>query len=89
MKYKRFIDAAGGWKYYQNLLKSVKKVADKHGVSIANIASRYILKNPNVATVIVGARLGERNHIADNKKILQINLSSEDNRTIKETTSYS
>jgi aryl-alcohol dehydrogenase-like predicted oxidoreductase/enamine deaminase RidA (YjgF/YER057c/UK114 family) len=84
MKYKRFIDAAGGWKHYQNLLKSVKKVADKHGVSIANIASRYILENPNVAAVIVGARLGERNHIVDNKKILQINLSPEDNNTIKE-----
>lgn len=84
MKYKRFIDAAGGWKDYQNLLKSVKKIADKHDVSIANIASRYILENPNVAAVIVGARLGERNHIVDNKKILQIDLSPEDNSTIKE-----
>ncbi len=84
MKYKRFINAAGGWERYQNLLKAVKKVADKHGVSIANIASRYVLENPNVAAVIVGARLGERNHIADNKKILQIDLSPEDLGTIKE-----
>jgi len=84
MKYKRFIDAAGGWEPYQKMLTSVKKVADKHGVSIANIASRYILENPNVAAIIVGARLGERNHIADNKKILQIDLSAEDISTIKE-----
>lgn len=78
MKYKRFIDAAGGWKVFQKLLTAAKKVADKHGVSIANIASRYILQNPNVAAVIVGARLGERNHIADNKKVLGIDLSLED-----------
>src|SRR6056297_405265 len=84
MKYKRFIDAAGGWEKYQNLLKAVKNVADKHDVSIANIASRYILENPNVAAVIVGARLGERNHIADNKKILQIDLSPEDIATLKD-----
>ena len=84
MKYKRFIDAAGGWDNYQNVLSATKKVADRHGVSIANIASRYILENPNVAAVIVGARLGERNHIQDNKKILAIDLSAEDINTIKE-----
>jgi len=83
MKYKRFIDAAGGWERYQNLLKAVKKVADNQAVSIANIASRYILENPNVAAVIVGARLGERDHISDNKKILQIDLSPEDIASIK------
>ena len=84
MKYKRFIDAAGGWEPYQNVLKIVKQIANKYGVSIANIASRYVLENPNVAAVIVGARLGERNHIADNKKILQIDLGSEDISTLKE-----
>jgi diketogulonate reductase-like aldo/keto reductase len=84
MKYKRFIDAAGGWEKYQNLLKTVKTVANKHGVSIANIATRYVLKNPNVAAVIVGARLGERNHVADNKKMLQIDLTAEDIAILKE-----
>lgn len=84
MKYKRFIDAAGGWEKYQNLLKAVKNVGDKHGVSIANIASRYVLENPNVAAVIVGARLGERNHVADNKKMLQIDLTAEDIAILKE-----
>lgn len=84
MKYKRFIDTAGGWDSYQNLLKAAKNVADKHGVSIANIASRFVLENSNVAAVIVGARLGERNHIADNKKVLAVDLSAEDIATIKE-----
>uniref|UniRef100_UPI0040495BF4 aldo/keto reductase n=1 Tax=Fulvivirga sp. TaxID=1931237 RepID=UPI0040495BF4 len=83
MKYKRFIDAAGGWEPYQNLLKVVKKVADKHQVSMANIASRYILEGGHVAAVIVGARLGKSEHIEDNAKLLSIDLSHEDINNIK------
>lgn len=83
MKYKRFIDAAGGWEPYQNLLKVVKSVADKHSVSVANISSRYILENPAVGAVIVGARLGKSEHIADNQRLLDIVLDSEDVSRIK------
>ncbi len=84
MKYKRFIDAAGGWGPYQNLLKAVKSVADKHKVSVANVSSRYILENPVVGAVIVGARLGKSQHIADNQKVLDIELDKEDLRLISE-----
>ncbi|MGB3145568.1 MAG: aldo/keto reductase [Maribacter sp.] len=83
MKYKRFIDAAGGWEPYQNLLQTVKKIADKHEASIANIASRFILENPAVAAVIVGARLGESEHIQDNRKMLDLKLDVEDIEAIK------
>lgn len=83
MKYKRFIDAAGGWEPYQNLLQVVKEVAEKHEVSIANIASRYILENPAVGAVIVGARLGESEHISDNQGILDITLEAKDIAAIK------
>jgi len=78
MKYKRFIDAAGGWIPFQNLLQSVKTVAEKHKVSMANIATRYILENPAVAAVIIGARLGESEHITDNKRITAIELDESD-----------
>lgn len=84
MKYLRFINAAGGWKIFQNLLRTVKQIADKHEVSIANIASRYIFENKAVAGVIVGARLGKSEHIKDNKKIVKIDLLSEDIAAIKE-----
>jgi aryl-alcohol dehydrogenase-like predicted oxidoreductase/enamine deaminase RidA (YjgF/YER057c/UK114 family) len=87
MKYKRFIDASGGWKSYQDLLGVVKQIAEKHKASIANIASRYILENKAVAAVIVGARLGKSEHIEDTKRILQINLDSEDIAAIKEAQS--
>lgn len=83
MKYKRFIDAAGGWEPYQNLLQTVKKVADKNNASIANIASRYILEGDAVASVIVGARLGESEHIEDNRKMLDITLDSNDINAIR------
>ncbi|MDO6473485.1 aldo/keto reductase [Maribacter sp. 1_MG-2023] len=83
MKYKRFIDAAGGWEPYQNLLQTVKKIADKHNASIANIASRFILEGDAVASVIVGARLGESEHIKDNRKMLDITLDADDINAIK------
>ena len=42
----------------------------KHGVSVANVATRWVLEQPAVAAVIVGARLGEREHRADNLRAL-------------------
>ncbi|MBN3520069.1 aldo/keto reductase [Algoriphagus lutimaris] len=84
MKYKRFIDAAGGWDVFQQLLQTLKQVAKKHQVSLANIAGRFILENPNVAAIIVGARLGESEHIEDNKKLLEIDLQAEDLELIQE-----
>lgn len=84
MKYKRFIDAAGGWDVFQQLLQTLKQVAEKHQVSVANIAGRCILENPNVAAIIVGARLGESEHIEDNQKLLEINLKGEDLELIQE-----
>jgi len=63
MKYKRFIDEAGSWSDFQNLLKTLKPIAEKHGISIANVATKFILSQSHVAGVIVGARLGRSEHI--------------------------
>ncbi len=83
MKYKRFIDTAGGWAQYQNVLQTVKEIAVKHKASIANISSRFILENPAVAAVIVGARLGESEHIEDNSNMLAITLDEADIEAIQ------
>jgi aryl-alcohol dehydrogenase-like predicted oxidoreductase/enamine deaminase RidA (YjgF/YER057c/UK114 family) len=83
MKYKRFINAAGGWEPFQNLLLTIHKIAIKHKVSMANIASRYILENEAVAAVIIGARLGKSEHIENNKRILQIDLDPQDLEDIR------
>ena len=37
------VDAWGGWSQFQALLKTLKKVASKHGVSIPTVAVKYIL----------------------------------------------
>lgn len=84
MKYKRFIDAAGGWEGFQHLLNVIHHVAMKHDVSIANIASRYVLENPHVAAIIIGARLGQSDHSSGNKKLFDIQLQEEDITVIKQ-----
>ncbi|WP_066377157.1 aldo/keto reductase [Anabaena sp. CA = ATCC 33047] len=77
-KYKNMIDGWGGWRLFQELLSTLKQIADKHGVSIANVAVRYILDQPTVGGVIVGARLGIAEHIEDNAKVFSFSLDAED-----------
>ncbi len=83
MKYKRFIDAAGGWSAFQDLLQTLKRVAGKHQASIAAIASRYVLEHNYVGAVIVGARLGENAHIDEHQRLLEIHLDTDDLDAIK------
>ena len=77
-KYKRFIDAAGGWEAFQGILATASAIAVKHGVSIANVASRWVLDQPHVAATIIGARLGESEHRADNLNVFRFGLDAED-----------
>jgi enamine deaminase RidA (YjgF/YER057c/UK114 family) len=77
MKYKRFIDAAGGWAAFQRVLGAASVVAKRLGVPMATVASRYVLDQPAVAAVIIGARLGERAHIADSRKLFEIEIGGE------------
>jgi aryl-alcohol dehydrogenase-like predicted oxidoreductase len=82
-KYKRMIDAWGGWALFQELLAVLKQISDKHRVSIANVGVRYILDRPAVAGVIVGARLGVAGHIADNARVFGLALDAEDHAMIE------
>ena len=84
MKYGRFVQAAGGWEALQRVLRASKAVADKHGVSMANVACRYVLDQPAVAGVIVGARLGERAHVAENLMAFSLQLDADDRSAITE-----
>ena len=84
MKYKRFIDASGGWEGYQNILGVVDSIAKDHNASIANICSKFVLDNPTVSSIIIGARLGESDHIQENTKILSIDLSDAQRKSIEE-----
>lgn len=84
MKYKRFIDEAGSWSDFQNLLKTLKSIAKKHNISIANIATKFILSQSQVAGVIVGARLGQSQYIDDTLKLFDIHLDEDDFHAIQE-----
>jgi aryl-alcohol dehydrogenase-like predicted oxidoreductase/enamine deaminase RidA (YjgF/YER057c/UK114 family) len=82
MKYARFVAQIGGWRVLQGILEALAKVAKKHGVSIANVATRWVLEQPAVGAIIVGARLGESEHRADNLKLFSFALDAEDKRVI-------
>jgi aryl-alcohol dehydrogenase-like predicted oxidoreductase/enamine deaminase RidA (YjgF/YER057c/UK114 family) len=82
MKYKRFIDVLGGWNVLQNLLSALARIAAKHRVSVANIATRWVFEQKAVGAIIVGARLGEREHRADNLRVCTFALDASDHRAI-------
>lgn len=77
-KYYRFVQAAGGWAVFQALLRAAKLVADRHGVPLATVATRFVLEQPHVAAVIVGARPGVRSHLDDTLKAFGFALDDED-----------
>ena len=82
-KYWRFIQAAGGWEAFQHILECLAGVAKKRKVSIANVACRYMLDLPAVGTVIIGARIGEREHIQDNLRVFGFSLTKKDRSDIE------
>jgi aryl-alcohol dehydrogenase-like predicted oxidoreductase/enamine deaminase RidA (YjgF/YER057c/UK114 family) len=84
MKYRRFIDAVGGWGALQAVLRAADAVAKKHQVSLANVATRWVLQQPAVAAVIVGARLGESEHRGDNLRLFSFELDAQDQALLQE-----
>jgi aryl-alcohol dehydrogenase-like predicted oxidoreductase/enamine deaminase RidA (YjgF/YER057c/UK114 family) len=84
MKYKRFIDAIGGWDVLQSILRALDRIAVRHRVSIPNVATRWVLEHPAVAAVIIGARLGEREHRGDNLSLFSFALDDADRAVLDE-----
>jgi aryl-alcohol dehydrogenase-like predicted oxidoreductase/enamine deaminase RidA (YjgF/YER057c/UK114 family) len=84
MKYGRFIRAAGGWAPFQQVLRAAQQVATRHGVSIATVASRWVLEQPGVAGVIVGARLSHSQHVADTARLFSFALDDADRTMLAE-----
>lgn len=78
MKYGRFIRAEGSWGAFQKLLQAADRVAERHGVSIANVACRYVLEQPAVAGIIVGARLGRSEYLEETLRIFEFELDAAD-----------
>jgi len=79
-KYKLIIDDFGGWSLFQELLRALRRIADRHNTDIATVASRAMLDRPQVASVIVGAR--NRSHLPANLAITVLKLTADDHAEI-------
>ena len=77
-KYLPWIYDWGGWELFQELLTALQTVGNKHGVSLSAVALRWVLDQPTVAGVIVGARLGYTQHSADNQQVFTFSLDEDD-----------
>ncbi|KAI0421269.1 NADP-dependent oxidoreductase domain-containing protein [Xylaria grammica] len=84
-KYLRFIRAAGGWEPFQGLLRAMSTIAHEHGVSIAAVATRYVLDIPAVSAVIVGCRLStdSSKYAVQNLEAFSFALSKDDYALIR------
>jgi len=76
IKYKLIIDDFGGWDLFQELLRTLRSVADAHACDIATVASRVMLQREGVAAVIVGAT--NASHLEANARIGAVELDSAD-----------
>lgn len=79
-KYRLVIDEFGGWAAFQELLDGLGAVARKHGVSIANVAVRWVLDRPGVNAVILGA--SNARHLDDTLRTFDLTLDAEDHSRI-------
>ena len=71
------------------MLTVLEKISKKYGVSIANVAVRYVLENPVVAGAIIGVRLGVSEHIQDNLKVFDFHLNDDDLEKIRKISNQS
>jgi aryl-alcohol dehydrogenase-like predicted oxidoreductase len=76
VKYRLMIEEAGGWDLFQSLLQTLRMIGDRHNVSIASVASRWVLEQDRVAAVIIGAR--NRAHLHRYAELFGFSLQKQD-----------
>lgn len=82
VKYLQVIGDSLGWDGYQGLLSLLGDIAGEHSVSIANVATRYVLAQADVAAAIIGIRNSA--HVASNEQIFDFELSEEEVARIRD-----
>jgi aryl-alcohol dehydrogenase-like predicted oxidoreductase len=80
VKYKLIIDDFGGWARFQELLRILRGIADRHAVDISAVATRWVLDQPHVAAAIVGARYAA--HLPQHLKVFSFTLDAADRAVI-------
>ena len=81
-KYRLIIEEFGSYELFQQALRILRKIADKHQVNITEVACQFILQKPMVAGVIVGAR--NRSHLAGLQSLTTFQLDADDIAAIQE-----
>ena len=81
IKYRLIIDEFGPWSMFQDLLRVLKSVGDKHSVSLSSVATRWVLDRPQVAAAIVGARYAR--HLPQTLEVFAFELDAEDRSAIQ------
>jgi aryl-alcohol dehydrogenase-like predicted oxidoreductase len=82
VKYRLIIDEFGGWDRFQTLLRTLEDIARRHGTGIGAVAIRWVLDQPQVAGVIVGAR--HARHLEDIRAACTLTLTDADRAAIAE-----
>ncbi len=66
----------------QPIVEAVRRVAEGHGVPMAQVALAWVLRNPVVSAPIVGAT--KDHHLADAAAALELGLGEEEIATLEE-----
>jgi aryl-alcohol dehydrogenase-like predicted oxidoreductase len=80
VKYRLIVEEFGGWERLQEMLAALGGVAARHGVSIGAVALRWVLDQPDVSGVIVGAR--HARHLEQTTEAFAFALDEADRATI-------
>jgi aryl-alcohol dehydrogenase-like predicted oxidoreductase len=87
VKYRLIIDEFGGWDRFQEVLAALGSVAARHGVGIGAVAIRWVLDQPGVSGVIVGAR--HARHLDAITQACALSLDDEDRAAVARVQSAS
>ena len=81
VKYMQIIEDTLGLEGMQRLLRLLREIAEGHGASVSNVATRFILQQDGVAAAIVGVR--NSRHVRANASLFDFTLSDEEMRAIR------
>jgi aryl-alcohol dehydrogenase-like predicted oxidoreductase len=87
VKYRLIIGEFGGWDRFQEMLAALGEVAARHSASIGAVALRWVLDQPGVLGVIVGAR--HTRHLYQAREVFALALDEDDRATIARVQSAS
>ena len=81
VKYRLIIEEFGGWALFQELLATLRTVADRHGADIPTIALKAALDSPDITAAIIGGRYADR--LPRTLHALELELTDEDRAAIE------